>query len=51
MLSMCLLFCFVIFWMLCCVMCEKKKILDDDTLYSHWSDSVMTSTTCVACLF
>ncbi len=25
MLSMCLLFCFVIFWMLCCVMCEKNK--------------------------
>ncbi len=25
MLSMCLLFCFVIFWMLCCIMCEKKK--------------------------
>ncbi len=25
-LSMCLLFCFVIFWMLCCVMCEKNKI-------------------------
>ncbi len=24
MLSMCLLFCFVIFWMLCCVMCEKN---------------------------
>ncbi len=23
MLSMCLLFCFVMFWMLCCVMCEK----------------------------
>ncbi len=22
MLSMCLLFCFVIFWMLCCVMCD-----------------------------
>ncbi len=27
MLSMCLLFCFVIFWMLCCVMCEKKMVL------------------------
>ncbi len=27
--------------------CES---LDDDTLYFHWSDSVMTSTTCVACL-
>ncbi len=25
MLSMCLLFCFVIFWILCYVMCEKKK--------------------------
>ncbi len=24
MLSMCLLFCFVIFWILCYVMCEKK---------------------------
>ncbi len=27
------------------------KILDDETLYSHWSDSVMTSKMCVACLF
>ncbi len=26
MLSMCLLFCFVVFWMLCCVMCEKKNV-------------------------
>ncbi len=25
--------------------------LDDDTLYSDWSDSVMTSMTCVVCLF
>ncbi len=39
---MCLLFCFVIFWMLCCVMCEKinknvddKKIVDcSRVLYS-----------------
>ncbi len=23
---MCLLFCFVIFWMLCYVMCEKKNV-------------------------
>ncbi len=30
MLSMCLLFCFVIFWMLCCVMCEKNKINVDN---------------------
>ncbi len=28
--------------------CESH---DDDTLYSHWSDSVMTSTRCVACSF
>ncbi len=28
MLSMCLLFCFVVFWILCCVVCEKiKKLL------------------------
>ncbi len=27
MLSMCLLFCFVIFWILCCVVCEKNKKL------------------------
>ncbi len=25
MLSMCLLFCFVVFWILCCVVCEKIK--------------------------
>ncbi len=30
MLSMCLLFCFVIFWMLCCVMCEKKNIFSSN---------------------
>ncbi len=23
---MCLLFCFVLFWILCCVVCEKMKI-------------------------
>ncbi len=22
---MCLLFCFVLFWIFCCVVCEKKK--------------------------
>ncbi len=30
MLSMCLLFCFVLFWILCCVVCKKnenKKLL------------------------
>ncbi len=27
---MCLLFCFVIFWMLCCIMCEKKNIYVDN---------------------
>ncbi len=26
---MCLLFCFVILWMLCCVMCEKRKYDDN----------------------
>ncbi len=26
MLSMCLFFCFVVFWILCCVLCEKNKI-------------------------
>ncbi len=35
MLSMCLLFCFVIFWMLCCVMCEKnKKMLITKKIYA-----------------
>ncbi len=29
MLSMCLLFCFVIFWMLCYVMCERKINVDN----------------------
>ncbi len=28
--------------------CES---LDDDTLYSHWLDPVMTSTRCVACVY
>ncbi len=28
--------------------CES---LDDDTLYSHWSESVMTGTTCVVCVY
>ncbi len=28
--------------------CES---LDDDTLYSHWSDAVITSTRCVACVY
>ncbi len=31
MLSICLLFCFVIFWILCYVMCEKKKKKNVDT--------------------
>ncbi len=26
---MCLLFCFVLFWILCCVVCEKIKIVDN----------------------
>ncbi len=29
MLSMCLLFCFVVFWILCCVVCEKIKNVDN----------------------
>ncbi len=36
MLSMCLLFCFVIFWMLCCIMCEKKKKVDNKKNDVQW---------------
>ncbi len=42
MLSMCLLFCFVIFWMLCCVMCEEKKNADNKTHERAQSDWRLT---------
>ncbi len=40
MLSMCLLFCFVVFWILCCVVCEKIKIVDSKKNNKlHWSNN------------
>ncbi len=45
MLSMGLLFCFVIFWMLCCVMCEKNKkmLITKEKAYSQCDLQVQTS--------
>ncbi len=40
-LSICLLFCFVIFWMLCCVMGEKKNTVDNKKKISESGHKTM----------
>ncbi len=50
MLSMCLLFCLVVFWILCCVVCETKKKKKEITGSHYFSFIALSNLLTQTCL-